>query len=148
MLVIGAAVLQQAARQLLPVELGKQVLVTDVCQQLDHLLQRVLNGLISQLLTPTLQLVIAVAQDAVGGKDQDERASLHPLHWCKDQGERVSLHPLQCTDRDKKVSLKSYPRVYIGGRTTASASKGRQEHYTSISNLGTPTSGLDANVSA
>lgn len=55
MLITGAAVLQQAACQLLPVELGKQVLVADVSQQLDHFLKRVLDGLISQLLTSALQ---------------------------------------------------------------------------------------------
>lgn len=97
MLIIGAAVLQQAARQLLPVELGKQVLVADVSQQLDHLLQRVLNGLIGQLLTSTLQSVNAVAEDALGCKDEDET-----------------------------VSLKRYPPVHTGGSTTASVAKGRQ----------------------
>ena len=121
-LIIGAAILQQAARQLLPVELSKQVLVADVSQQLDHLLQRVLNGLVSQLLSSTLQSVDAVAE-AVGGNNQDDRS----LQWCKDQ--------------DKRLSVKSYPSVHKVGSTSASAGKDRQENYTSISNLGVPRSG-------
>ena len=61
MLVTGAAVLQQASRQLLPIELCKQVLVADVSQQLDHLFKCVFDGLISQLLPSTLQSVNIVA---------------------------------------------------------------------------------------
>ena len=54
MLVAGAAVAEQAPRQLLAVELGKQVLVADVGQQLDHLLQGLLNGFICQFLSTAL----------------------------------------------------------------------------------------------
>jgi hypothetical protein len=46
--------LQQPPRQSLAVELCKQVLVADVCQQLDNLLQSLLNRLVTQLLTATL----------------------------------------------------------------------------------------------
>ncbi len=55
MLIAGTAVMQQAAGQLLAVELGKQVLVADVSQELDHLLKSVFNGLVSELLSSTLK---------------------------------------------------------------------------------------------
>lgn len=46
--------LQEPPGQPLPVELSKEVLVTDVGQQLDNLLKSLLNGLIRQLFTATL----------------------------------------------------------------------------------------------
>ncbi len=45
--VVGAHVVQQAARQLLAVELAEEVLVADVRQQLDDLVQSVINGLVT-----------------------------------------------------------------------------------------------------
>ncbi len=54
MIVAGALVKQQPPGQLLAVELREKILVADVCQQLDHLFQGVLNGLITQLLCATL----------------------------------------------------------------------------------------------
>jgi hypothetical protein len=45
--VVGAHVVQQPPGQLLAVELAEEVLVADVRQQLDHLVQRVVDGLVA-----------------------------------------------------------------------------------------------------
>ena len=55
MLVAARAVVQQPLGELLAVELGKQVLVVDVGEQLDHLVERLLDGLVAQLLGAALQ---------------------------------------------------------------------------------------------
>ena len=56
MVIARALVKEEPPGKLLAVELCKEILVTDVGQQLDHLLQGVLNGLIAQLLSAALQV--------------------------------------------------------------------------------------------
>lgn len=62
MVIARALVKEEPPGKLLPVELSKQIFVTDVCQQLDHLLEGVLNGLITQLLSATLQVAATLRQ--------------------------------------------------------------------------------------
>jgi hypothetical protein len=58
-----------------PVELSKEILITDVGQQLDHLLQRVLNLLVAQFLAAAL-----LEQVVTEGRQQlRTRAASHPL---------------------------------------------------------------------